>query len=127
MPTWAVASLVGLVLLAAAAAAEPARMRHSGTVVEVGEGTIVLAEIGPWRVTRGRTVVTYRRIEIPRDTPLVLAWRDTATASGEPGQFVESTLVPWGLVRGDFVTVDCVHEGARQIARAIVVVELSGR
>ena len=113
--------LAALLALAGSAAAGPVTMRHSGTVVEVGETTIVLAEVGPWRLEQGQTVVTYRTIEVSADTPLTIATREEAASSGFPGDFVVSTLVPWGLSPGDFVTVDCVHAGKQQIARAITV------
>jgi hypothetical protein len=37
------------------------RMKHSGTIVAIDDkaGTIRLAEIGPWKVRDGKTVITY--------------------------------------------------------------------
>lgn len=126
--TWVAcgAGVVALALLAGSASAGAVTMRHSGTVVEVGETTIVLAEVGPWQVADGQTVLTYRTIEVASDTPLLLVRREQVSASGYVGDFVESTVLPWGVVRGDFVTVDCLHKGKRQIAREIVVFEPTG-
>jgi hypothetical protein len=115
--------LGALVLLTTPASAGSATMRHSGLVVEVGNTSFVLAEVGPWRREGGETVVTYRTIEVASETPLALVARDDAAPSGFAGDFVESTLVPWGIVAGDFVTVDCLHIGRRQIARGITVFE----
>jgi hypothetical protein len=74
--------------------------KRSGTVVEIDAppGTIVLEEVGPWRVKGGRTVVTDRRIAVTPATRLVLAERRVDLPSGFPGDFVESTLEPWAWV-----------------------------
>lgn len=124
-----VAGLAALAVMTAPAgvAGAPATWRHSGCVVAVGPHSIVVAEVGPWRVRAGETVLTERRIEIARATEFVLAQRVADAPSGFPGDFVEEPLVDWRLVRGDHVTVECVHRGARMIAVKVTVLNPGAR
>lgn len=103
------------------------RMKHSGSIVAIDEkaGTIVLAEIGPWTVRQGKTVVTYRTITVTPDTALAIVGRDYATLDAFPGEFVEGALESDELYLNDYVTIDCLHEGRRQIALKITVTEVA--
>ena len=122
-----VTALVAAVAFASTAGAQE-RMKHSGTVVAIDEkaGTIRLAEIGPWKVRDGRTVVTYRTIMVTPETEFAIVGREYATPDGWPGEFLEGALPPDGLYLDDYVTVDCLHEGSKQIALKITVTEVFG-
>ena len=98
-------------------------VRHSGTIVEIDDKTesIVIEEIGPWHVTGGNTHVAALRIVIAPDAPIVVSRRSAQAPSGFVGDFVEESLAPWGLAPGDFVTVECWHEGKRLVARKVTV------
>lgn len=98
-------------------------LKHSGTVVAVDQraGTIVLAEVGPWRVRQGRTEVTHRTIVVRPETTVTLVMRADDAPSGFPGDFVAVALDPWDLEVGDFATVECQHEGRRLIGLRITL------
>ena len=122
----AVAIVVG-VLLALFAAVPPAAaeqfMKHSGTIVGIDRTThkITVAEVGPWRVERGKTVTTPLVIEVGTTTELTMVHRAPDTATGFPGDFVEEPLEAWDLFFFDYVTVDCLHKDGRMIALKITV------
>jgi hypothetical protein len=122
--TVAVALVAAAVLAGTADAQE--RMKHSGTIVAIDEraGTIQLAEIGPWQVRDGETVITYRTIVVTPATTFAILGRDNGAADGWPGELVETPLPPDGLYVDDYVTVDCLHEGGKQIALKITVTEV---
>jgi hypothetical protein len=121
-----VASLIAAPGFAGVGAAEE-RMKHSGSVVAIDEaaGTLVLAEIGPWTVRDGKTVITYRTITMTPETRFAIVGRDYATIDGWPGEFLEGTLPAGGIYVDDYVTVDCVHVGTQQIALKITVTEVA--
>jgi hypothetical protein len=118
-------ALIAAVTLASTAEAEK-RMKHSGTIVSIDEkaGTILLAEVGPWQVRDGKTVITYRTIVVTPETAFAIVGRNNGGPNGWPGEYVESALPPDGLYVEDWVTVDCLHEGAKQIALKITVSEV---
>jgi hypothetical protein len=120
-----VASLVAALGFAGVGTAEE-RMKHSGTIVAIDDaaGTILLAEIGPWKVRGGKTVMTYRTITVTPDTEFSIVGREYATIEGWPGEFLEGVLPPGAVYVDDYVTVDCVHKGARQIALKVTVTEV---
>ena len=95
--------------------------RHSGSVVAVERAVIVLAEVGPWKIKNGTTVVTERRIVVTNETEFVAVYRDYDNATGFPGDFTEAPLVDWELMPGDVVTVECEHRGERMIALKVAV------
>jgi hypothetical protein len=117
----ALAVLLGC--LASASAGE--RLKHSGSIVSIADDgrTFVLAEIGPWRVRNGASVVTRRTITLTPDTEFAIVAREVETSSGFPGDFVETRLGPDGVYLNDYVTVDFRHDGGRQIALKITVSE----
>jgi hypothetical protein len=102
-------------------------MRHSGSIVSIAEDarTFVLAEVGPWRVRGGATVITFRTITLARETELAIAAR-AMTQTGFAGDFIESRLGPEDVYLNDYVTVDCRHEGRRLVALKITVTEPAG-
>jgi hypothetical protein len=110
-------------LIASASAGE--RMKHSGSIVAIADDgrTFVLAEVGPWQVRRGATVVTRRTITLEPETEFSIVAREVETSSGFLGDFVETRLGPDGVYLNDYVTVDCRHEGRRLIALKITVSE----
>jgi len=103
-------------------AAGAEEIRHSGTVLAVNRdaGTFTLGEVGPWRVEQGVLQITRRTISVTPDTEFVLAKRAKEGVK-YPGDFVEERLDPWNVAVGDFVTVECRHEGKRLIALKIAV------
>ena len=123
-------SAVGLVLMLGVASPTIAGdvVKHSGTIVAFDEktDTIVLAEVGPWQVRDGATVVTKRRITLTPDTELAIVFRAEEPASGFAGEYVEAPLERAGVYVEDYVTVECRHEGGRMIALKIIVVDLPG-
>jgi len=87
-------------------------------------GAIVLAEIGPWKVREGKTVITYRTITVMPETEFGVVGRDYATPDGFPGELIEGALETGEIFVNDFVTVDCLHEGKRLIALKVTVTEV---
>ena len=108
--------VVGVPLVAGAEA-----IKHSGAVIAINKdaGTIVLSEVGPWRVEKGVTKITRRTISVTPSTKFVEVKRSMETPF--PGDFVEGALVAGDLKVGDFVTVECLHEGKRLTAVKVTV------
>lgn len=98
-------------------------MKHSGSVVSLDEraGTLVMHEVGPWQLRAGQTVLTTLAIEVTSETTFAIASRDVPAIEGSLGPFVVRPIAPWAIFAGDFVTVDCRHEGKRLIATAVTV------
>ena len=70
--------LPGLILPALTASASAGeRMKHSGTIVSIAADvkTFVLAEVGPWQVRTGATVITYRTITLAPEAEYAIAAR----------------------------------------------------
>ncbi|HET7344027.1 MAG TPA: hypothetical protein VFL90_21365 [Methylomirabilota bacterium] len=116
------ASLLGV---APAPAADTPHVKHSGTVVAVDaqRGVLVLAEVGPWRLDHGETVVTRRTIVLTPATKVDALIR-VSVPGGFVGDFLEVPLDAADLTPGDFVTVDCLHERGRLVALRVSVAEL---
>lgn len=123
-----IATLVAMLGFAGSADADE-QMKHSGTIVAIDDkaGTIVLAEIGPWKVRQGRTVITHRTIDVTPETEFAIAGRYYAEVDAFPGQYVEEAILPGAIYVDDYVTVDCLHKGTRQIALKITVTEVTER
>lgn len=94
---------------------------HSGTVVAITDRGIVLEEVGPWKVAKGRTHVERLTIAVPTWTPITGVVRDDAAPSGD---FVEVQAAFDDIRVGDFVTVECLHEDTRLVARQVTILEL---
>ncbi len=114
------------VALTLPATAAPEVFKHSGTLVAADEnaGTIVLEEVGPWRVKAGVTQITRRIIEVTPSTMFTIVRRVAVGKSGFPNDFVELFLDPWEFYDRDLVTVECLHEEGRMIALKITVFEI---
>jgi hypothetical protein len=111
--------------IVAPAAGGAGEARYSGTVVAVDRaaGTIVVAGMGPWRVTDGVTQVERRTIAVTSSTGLVGIKRATGVApSGWAGDYVESALPEWQVKPGDWVTVVLKPDAGRPTASRIDVV-----
>lgn len=115
-----------VVLMLAAPAAAAEIKQHSGRIVSIADDarTFVLAEVGPWQVRNGATVVTYRTIELAPQTQFTIVARIDAAPSGFRGDWVEFAIGPERVYLNDQVTVDCRHEGKRLVALKITVVEV---
>jgi len=102
------------------------QMKHSGSIFFIADDatTFVLAEVGPWKVRHGGTVMTYRTITVTPETEFAIVARRDAGANAWAGEFVEMPIGADGLYLNDFVTIDCVHEGSRLIALKITVTEV---
>lgn len=124
----ALASIAGIVLAASGLAGAQEVVKHSGVIVDVDEraGTFVLAEIGPWEIRDGRTVITRRTITLTPATEFAIVFRDDEAPSGFAGDYVETPLEPWAVYVDDHVTIECRHEGPRFVALKIVVTDLPG-
>jgi hypothetical protein len=130
--------MILLGLTASASAGE--RVKHSGVIVSIAGDqnyalfphltvfgkarTFVLAELGPWQVRNGATVITYRTITLAPETEFAMVARAGAAPSGFGGDFVETRFGPEGVYLNDYVTIDCRHEGKRLVALKITVTEL---
>ena len=119
-------TVVGAVIVSVALAAvgeSQERTKHSGTIVAIDHlaGTIVVGEVGPWKVRGGQTVVVNRTITLTPDTEVTIAGRTYDALDGWGGQFIEGPLGPDALYLNDHVTVDCLHVGARMIALKITI------
>lgn len=118
----AITLAAGLAFVGVSTGAE--MMKHSGSVVALDEssGTLVMHEVGPWKVSRdGKTVLTTLKITLTADTEFAMVSRATPAVPGSIGPFVEHPIGAWALYAGDFVTVDCRHEGQRLIATKVTV------
>ncbi len=92
-------------------------VKYSGTVVAIdrGHGTLVIEEVGPWRVERGATQVIRRTIVLTRQTEFSLFVR-VNPPGGFAGAFVEGELAAQDLTPGDYVTAECRLERGRLVA-----------
>jgi hypothetical protein len=114
--------LVGLLVAAAA-------RNLSGTVLAVDQaaGTIVLGEVGPWRLKDGATEVTRRTIAVTPATEFARVKRlEGAGPNGWIGAFMEERIAAWSIEPGDFATVTVtVDPGAtRPTAAKVTVVDV---
>jgi carbohydrate-selective porin OprB len=102
-------------------AEEPAR--HSGTVVAVDRaaGTLVVGEVGPWRLVGGETAITKVTVRVSSSTQMMVAERVPDGTEGFPGGFAERPLGARPVREGDFVTVTGVEEGGQLTAAKVVV------
>ena len=78
---------------------------RAGTVLAVDRnaGTLVLGEVGPWRVERGETRITRLAIATGSATEFTVAERVPDGAAGFPGAFAERRLDPGHVKASDFV------------------------
>ena len=126
---WWRASVFSVVILSftVLGSAQAAAARHSGTVVAVDQaaGTIVIEEIGPWRVKGGQTVITRFMAKADGSTAWLRARRASgAGPSGWLGEFVEAPQGAWQVKPGDYVTIEVKGTGKRWMALRVTVSEL---
>ena len=96
----------------------------SGTIVALNKeaGTIVVGEVGPWRVKEGATEITPRTVAVTAGTEFKQVRRaEGAGPTGWVGEFVEVAIGRWELKKGDFVTVQVRHEEQRLTALKVAV------
>ena len=122
-----VLAILLLLAIVEVAGAQPLE-KHSGVIADTNgrAGTLVLAELGPWRVRDGRTVITYRTIAFTPATEFALAFRAEQADGGFTGVFIETPLEPWAVYVGDHVTIECRREGKRLVAVKMTVTDLPG-
>ena len=116
-----------LMLLAIDAPARAAQVeRHSGSIESIPDDarTFVLAEVGPWQVRNGETVLTHRTIELTPETKYAIVARVDAAPSGFRGDWVEFEIGPERVYLNDQVTIECRHDGKRLVALKITVIEV---
>jgi hypothetical protein len=120
-----IAFVLSMILALNGSAGAEEVMRHSGSIVAIADDarTFVLAEVGPWQVRNGATVITYRTITLLPQTQFAFVGRMDDGASGFRGNFLEVPLEPDAVYLHDYVTVECRHEGTRLLALKITVIE----
>lgn len=118
---------MALLTLAPPARAGAPTSKHSGTILAVNRaaGTIVLGEMGPWRVKGGVTEITERTIAVIPSTEFTRVKRVPGPGpAGWAGDFVEVRLGVWEVKAGDLVTVEVREKDQRLIALKVVVIKL---
>lgn len=125
-PSGGLCALALVLGLAGLSAAQPV-VRHSGTIVSIADDarSFVLAEVGPWQLRDGATVLTRRTIWLAPDTAYAIVARAETAPSGFPGDFVERRIGPESVYLDDYVTVECRIEGQRLVARKVTVIEVA--
>jgi hypothetical protein len=119
-------SVVTVLLFLTAPVSGEEIVKHSGVIVAIADDarTFVLAEVGPWQVRDGATVITKRTITLLPETTFAMVGRVDDAPSGFPGDFIEVPLGPEAVYLKDYVTVECRHEGKKMFAQKITVTEL---
>jgi len=129
MPLRSLTALAALVIVLGVVGTSGAQeiVKHSGSIVAIDDraGTVVLAEVGPWKVRNGATVITYRTITVTPETEFTIVGRQDRGPGGFPGEYVEDALQPGAIYLNDYVTIDCRHEARRLLALKITVVEVA--
>lgn len=102
-------------------------VKHSGVIVSIADDarTFVLAELGPWRVRDGVTVITDATITLLPETTFAMVRRVGDPPTGFAGDFIEVPLGPEAVYLNDYVTVECRHEGTKKYALKITVAEVT--
>ena len=101
---------------------------HSGTLLAIDKaaGTIVVAELGPWR--GATTEIARRTIRVTSSTELWQVQRSTGIGpTGWAGDLRPLQLGADDLKEGSFVTVQVRHEGKAATALTVTVVAPGGR
>jgi len=95
---------------------------HSGTVVaiDIVRGVLVIDEVGPWRARSGVSRIR-RTVLLMPGTDFLIAVR-VNPHEGFPGSFVEGQMDPEAIEPGAMVTIECLHDGPRLIARTVTLV-----
>jgi len=104
--------------------------RHSGVirVVDRAAGTLVLDEVGPWRIEKGMTVVTPLTVSlVPETQVLILTRAEGVAPTGWGGDYIETPSSDTALKPGEFVTVTVERRGKRLTATRAVLVAIPAR
>jgi hypothetical protein len=123
----AVAVLLAFGVLLAVPGIEAARTTtYSGAVAAIDPqgGVLILDEIGPWRLSKGQTVVTRRIVTITPETAFNTFIRVNVPGAFL-GDFLEVALDAEDVTAGDFVTAECVADRGRLVAVRITIAELN--
>ena len=99
--------------------------RHSGTIraVDQAAGTLVLNEMGPWRMAKNVTEVTPLTVALAPGTEVLIATRAEGVApSGWLGDYIETPSDGTALKLGEFVTLMVTRQGERLTVEKAVVV-----
>ena len=117
-------SILGIVLASSGAAGAGNVIRHSGSIASIAddERSFVLSEVGPWRGRSGGTATIHRTIALTPETEFAIVARAEAAPSGFAGDFVEMGMGVGSVFLNDYVTVECRHEGGRQVALKVTVI-----
>jgi hypothetical protein len=117
-------SILVIVLRFSGAADAGNVMKHSGSIASFAddERSFVLSEIGPWQMGSGATGTIHRTIALTPETEFSIVARADGAPSGFPGDFVEMRMGVASVFLNDYVTVECRHEGGRQVALKVTVV-----
>jgi hypothetical protein len=118
--------LVALLLFLAPSHAAAIQLEsHSGVVVAIDAetGVLIIDEVGPWHAEPGLAMLTRRTIRLTPATEYGLVIR-SALLGDDDGAYIELVLRRGDVLRDDFVTVECVWEGGRLTALAVIVSEL---
>ena len=101
-------------------------VKHSGFIASIAddERSFVLSEVGPWQVRSGATARFHRTIALTPETEFAIVARAEAAPSGFAGDFVEMRMGVASVFLNDYVTVECRHEGWRQVALKVTVIYL---
>jgi len=114
------AVLAGGLLSASALSVGAAELgRHSGTVLSLDPGTrtLVLAEVGPWRMKNGITEVTRVTVVLTPSTEFTSVSRAPDVApTGWNGDYIEASAAEGTIAQGDFVTVMVRRDTGRPTA-----------
>ncbi len=104
--------------------AKEASTFHSGRIEAIDKttGSLVVGEVGPWRVKEGKTEITRRTIVVTSSTEWVRLGRsEGAGPSGWAGEAIETSITPWDVKAGDVVTVRVRRDSGRLIAIRVSV------
>lgn len=107
-----------LVLLPTAGGAQPPQ-RYSGKVerVELGDGLVVVDELG----RGGRRLL--HEVYVDPDTPIVSSGRIPAHQIQTGAAYGELAVTLADLLTGDYVVVEAIERAGRMMARRITIVE----
>lgn len=128
MPRRLIAGMaIAVACVAALATPIAAGERHSGKVVAVdvvrgSSGTIVIDEMGPWRMEKGVTKLTRHSIIVNPSTKITSYIRVSVPGRYQ-GDFLEVPFELSDVAPGDFVTVEFQRVGRLLVGSRIDVAE----
>jgi hypothetical protein len=99
--------------------------RHSGTIraVDQAAGTLVLDEVGPWRMAKSVAEVTPLTVALAPETEVLIVTRAEGVApTGWPGDYIEMPSDGTALKLGEFVTLMVTRQGDRLTVEKAVLV-----